>query len=131
VGAGLEGVADDRVFIDTDQARGLPDAAAVVEVAEDGEGLVVGQARAEQGGPFALGEPVLAGAANEHAALVVAVAEGDAEVASTTQAVVGTVGVLTAEKLKVFHEKPPPKKRSDQWTTSSEDCRTDPEARQR
>lgn len=38
-----EGVADDGVFIDTRQAGGLADAAAVLEVGEDGQGLVVGE----------------------------------------------------------------------------------------
>jgi len=34
--ASPKGVADNRVFIDTDQASGLADATAVVEVPEDG-----------------------------------------------------------------------------------------------
>ena len=109
VAAGLEGVADDGVFIDARQAGGLPDAAAVLEVSEDGEGLVVGQSGAEQGGALALGEALLAATAGEHAALVLAVAEGDAEVAPGAQAVVGAAGVLAAKPVKDFHEGRSPK----------------------
>jgi hypothetical protein len=102
---GLVGVADDGVLIDADEAGGLSNAAAVLEVLEDREGLVVGQARAEQGRAFALGEAHLAGAAGEQAALfVLAVAEGDAEVASATPAVVGAMGVLAAEGVEAVHE---------------------------
>ena len=109
VGAGLEGVANDGVLIDARQASGLPDATTVLEVLEDGNGFVVGQSCAEQGGALALGEAPLAGAAGEHAALLLAVAEGDAEVALAAQAVVRALGVLTAEEVKVFHEGLSPK----------------------
>jgi hypothetical protein len=104
VPAGLEGVADDGVLIDARQAGGLADAAAVLEVLEDGEGFVVGQSCAEQGGAFTLGEALLAGAAGEHAALPGAVAEGNAEIVLATQAVVRALGILAAEQIKVFHE---------------------------
>jgi hypothetical protein len=60
VPARLQGIADDGVFIDTGQPRRLSDAAAVVQVLEDGEGLVVRQAGAEQGGAGAFGEAVQA-----------------------------------------------------------------------
>ena len=73
---------------------------------------------------------VLAGAAGEHAALVRAVAEADAEVALAAQAVVGALGVLTAEEVKVFHEELSPKD-ANQWTMSAGHCRTAPEIRQR
>jgi hypothetical protein len=81
VAAGPQGIADDGVFIDPRQAGGLADAAAVLEVGEDGQGPGVGQAGAEQGGAFALGEALLAGAAGKHPALAPPVAEADAEVA--------------------------------------------------
>jgi hypothetical protein len=61
VGAGLEGVANDGVYIDTRQASRLPDTATVLEVLEDGEGLSVGQSCAKQSGALALGEALLAG----------------------------------------------------------------------
>ena len=110
VGAGLEGIADDGVLIDARQAGGLPDAAAVLEVSEDGEGFVVRQSCAEQGRALALGEARLAATAGEHAPLLVrAVAEGGAEVAWAAPAVVGALGVLAAKPVKVFHEGGPPK----------------------
>lgn len=102
--AGPEGVADDRVFIDTDQACGLADAAAVLEVLEDGEGLAVREAGAEQGGTFTFGETLLAGATGEHAALLPAIAKTDAKVALAAQAVGGAVGVLAAEQVKLVHK---------------------------
>jgi hypothetical protein len=96
--AAPQSVADDRVFIDAGQPCGLTDAAAVLEVPEDVQSLLVWQAGAEQGGPFTFGEAGLAGTAGEHAALLAgAIAEADAEVALATQAIIGTVGVLTAE----------------------------------
>ena len=109
VGAGLEGVANDGVFIDTRQASRLPDTATVLEVLEDGEGLSVGQSCAKQSGALALGEALLAGTAGEHAALVWAIAEGDAEVALAAQTVVRALRVLAAEEVKVFHEELSPK----------------------
>jgi hypothetical protein len=75
--AGSAGVAYDGVFIDAGQARGLADATAVAEVHQDGEGLVVGQARGEESGAFAFGEALLAGAASEQTALLLTVAEAD------------------------------------------------------
>jgi hypothetical protein len=107
--AGLEGVANDGVLIDAGQASGLADAAAVLEVLEDGEGLVVGQSCAEQGGAFTLGEALLAGAAGEHAALAGAVAEGHAEIVLAAPTVVRALGILAAEQIKVFHEGLSPK----------------------
>jgi hypothetical protein len=97
VAASPQGVADDGVFIDPRQAGGLADAAAVLEVGEDGQGPGVGQADAEQGGAFTFGETLLAGAAGEHPALVPTVAEADAEITLAAQAVVSTGGVLAAE----------------------------------
>ncbi len=104
VGAGLEGVANNGVLIDARQASGLADATAVLEVLEDGQGLITGQPCAEQGGALALGEALPAGAAGEHAALLIrAVAEGDAEVTPPAEAVVGAGDVLAAEQVQVFH----------------------------
>jgi hypothetical protein len=101
----LEGVADHGVFIDSSQAGGLPDATAVLQVLEDIEGLLVGESGAKEGGAFAFGKADLAGAAGQHASLLVGtVAETDAKVASAPQAIIGAVGVLATEEVKVFHE---------------------------
>jgi hypothetical protein len=105
--AGPQGVADDGVLIDTTEASGLADAAAVLEVLKDGEGLGVREARTEQGSAFAFGEAVLAGATGEQAALALAIAEADAEVPQATQTVVGTLGVLAAEQVQFVHGKHP------------------------
>jgi len=107
VPAGLEGVADDGVFIDTGQPSRLSDAAAIVEVLEDGQGLVVGQTGAEQGGAGAFREAVLTGATGEHPPLVSAVAKGDTQVAVIAQAGVGAFEIGTAEGSEVVHEQFP------------------------
>jgi len=78
VAAGPHGVADDGVLIDPRQAGRLADAAAVLQVGEDGHGLGVGQAGAEQGSAFAFGKAFLAGAAGEHPTLAGAIAKADA-----------------------------------------------------
>jgi hypothetical protein len=104
VSTGPQGIADDGVLIDTGQAGGLANATAVLEVLENGHGPVVRQPRAEQSRAFPFGKAILTGAAGEQAALALAVAEGDAEVAAAAQAVVGAGRVLAAEQVKVFHE---------------------------
>jgi hypothetical protein len=103
--AGLQGVADHGVFIDTAQASSLADATAVLEVPEDIESLLVGESAAEESRPFAFGETGLAGTAGEHTPLLArTVAEANAEVALATQAISRAVGVLTAEQIQAFHE---------------------------
>jgi hypothetical protein len=99
--AGPQGVADHGVLADADQAAGLADADALLEVGQDGGGLVIGQAAAEQGGALALGEAGLAGAAVQQQAPVPAVAAAGREVAVAALAVVGAVGVLAAEAAEV------------------------------
>jgi hypothetical protein len=102
--AGPQGIADDGVLIDTGQPCGLSHAAAVLQVLEDSHGLGLGQTATEQGSTFALGETALAGAAGEHAALLRAIAETDAQVAKASQPVIGAFRVLTAEQLQFFHD---------------------------
>jgi hypothetical protein len=81
MGAGPQGVANDGVFIDARQAGGLADTTAILEVGEDGQGLAFREPGGEEGGALALGEAGLAGAADEHPALLArAVAEADPEV---------------------------------------------------
>lgn len=94
-------VADHGVFIDADQAAGLPDAAAFLEVRQDPEDLVVGESGVEERRALALGEALLARAAGEHPALLGPVAKGDAEVIAATAAVVGALGVLATEAAEV------------------------------
>jgi hypothetical protein len=104
VGAGEEGEADHRVFVDAAEAAGLADANALLEVGEDGDGLVLGEAGVEQRGAVAFAEAVLAGATGQTATLLVlAVAEGDAEVAVIAAAKVRAVGVVAAEVLQIVH----------------------------
>jgi len=51
VPAGLEGQADDGVLVDAREAAGLADADALLEVGEDGDGLVSGRRQSNNGVP--------------------------------------------------------------------------------
>jgi hypothetical protein len=102
--ASEDGQADDRVFVDTDQAARLADAAALLQVLQDGDGLVLRKFAMEQRGAFAFGEALLAGATGQDAALLVGtVAEADTEIVAATLAVVLAVGVLATEGFQVVH----------------------------
>src|SRR5262249_55184879 len=102
--SGDAGQSDDGVGIDADQASCGPDATTLVEVLEDGEGLLLRQMAVEQGRALALGEAVFAGAAVEQADVVLfAVAGADREIAGVAAGVEGAVGVLAAEAREVVH----------------------------
>ena len=100
---GPQTVADHGVLADAEQAAGLTNADAFGDVLQDGDGLVVGQARVEQGRALAFGEAVLAGAAIEEAPLFGAVTHAHGQVAVPTLAIVGALLVLTAEATQVVH----------------------------
>jgi hypothetical protein len=101
---GDAGQSADGVGIDADQASGLADAAAFVEMLKHGESLLLGEMAVEQGCALALGEPILAGVAVEQADVVLrAVAGADREIAGVTAGVEGALGVLTAEAREVVH----------------------------
>jgi hypothetical protein len=102
---GEDGQPNHRVLVDPDQAARLADAATLLEMLEDGEGLVLGELAAVERGALTLRETLLAGAAGEDAALLVgAIAEADPQVVEAALAVVGAVGVLAAEGFQVIHE---------------------------
>ena len=90
--------------MDTDEASGGADAAALVEVLEDGVGLVVGQMAVEQRRALAFGEAVLAPPAIQQSDVVLfAIAGADGEVSGVSDAVGGAVRVLAAEAREVVH----------------------------
>jgi hypothetical protein len=102
--AGDDGQAYHGVLVDTDQAAGLADTATLLQVLQDGEGLVRGELAAVQRGALTLGEAFLAGAAGQDAKCFVGPhAEADAQVVAAALAVVGALGVLAAEGLQVIH----------------------------
>src|SRR4051794_28097740 len=102
--AGHPGQADHRVAMDADEASGLADAAALVEVLEHGAGRALRQVGVEERRALALGESGLAGVAVEQADVVaLAVASADREVAGGAPAEEGAVGVLAAEACEVIH----------------------------
>jgi len=104
--AGAQGQAGDGVLADADQAGGLADAAAVGEVGQDGQELVLRQVGPEQGRALALGEAgATGGAVQEAVGVIAAVAHADGELASVTSAVVGAVGVEAAEAAEVVQGK--------------------------
>jgi hypothetical protein len=66
------------VLVDPDQAAGLADATALLEMLEDGKGFVLGELGAIQGCALAFGEALLAGTTGQDAALAVGtIAEAD------------------------------------------------------
>ena len=106
--AGEDGQAYHRVLVDPDQATRLADAAALLEMLEDGEGFLLGEFAAVQRGALAFGESLLAGAAGENPAFLVgSIAEADPQVVEAALAVVGAIGVLAAEGFQVVHEVSP------------------------
>jgi hypothetical protein len=101
--ASKQTIANNRVFIDADQAGGLTDAASFGQVMEDGKDLRFGQAGIEPRGAFAFGEALLAGAAVEEASLPRSIVSADGQVAVSAFAEVGAVGVEATENAEVVH----------------------------
>jgi hypothetical protein len=99
---GQQAVADDGILVHPDESAGLADADALGDMIQDRDDLLFRQSGVEQGRALAFGEARLAGAASEHAALLRAVAEADAEVSQSPFAVVRAVGILTAEAGQVL-----------------------------
>src|SRR4051812_37252488 len=101
---GGAGQSDDGVAVDADEPPGGADAAPLVEVLEDRQGLLLGQVAAVQRRALALGEAGAAGVAVELAELLVlAEAAADGGVAGVAPAVERAVGVLAAEAREVVH----------------------------
>ena len=102
--SGDAGQSSDGVGIDADEASRGSDAAALVEVLEHGEGLLLGQMAVEQGRTLALGEAVLARLAVEQSdVILLAVAGADGEIAVVAAGVEGAVWVLAAKAREVVH----------------------------
>ena len=102
--AGEAAIAADGVGMDVDQPGRLADAAALVDVLEEGEGLVLGQVGAIQRCALALGEAGAAAAAIEQAKLpVLAKSAGDGEISGTAAAEVGAVGIEATELGEIVH----------------------------
>jgi hypothetical protein len=119
VRAGLEGQTSDGVFADPDQACGLSGAAAVGEVGEDGEDLILGKSGVKERCGLAFAEAILAGAAIEEAILLAcAVAHTDREIAVSASSIVGAIGVEAAKAVEVIH-------RRVTVTDQAEDCSID------
>jgi hypothetical protein len=105
--AGLAGVSGHGVTVDAHEPLGLADAAALGEMIEDGDGLIFGQVRAEQGCALSLGEAVAAGSASEEAdRVVLTVATADGEIFPAPDAMIGAVGIQAAESGEIVHGPP-------------------------
>jgi hypothetical protein len=101
---GGAGQADDGVAMDAEEASRGADAAALVEVLENGEGCLLGEMAAVERRALALGEAGATGVAIELAELfVLAVVATDREVAGVAPAVERTVGILATEAGEVVH----------------------------
>ena len=102
--SGDAGQSDDGVGIDPDQTPGGADATALIQVLEDGEGLLFGEMAVEQGCTLSLRGAALAGVAVEQADVVLfAVAGADGKIAGVAPGVEDALGVLAAEAREVVH----------------------------
>jgi hypothetical protein len=105
--------------MDADEPPGLPDAVALVQVLQDGDGGRLGELAAVQGRALAFGEAGAAAVAVELAELVVlAVAAADGEVAGVTGAVELAVGILAAKAREVVHEESGSETTRRDWDSS-------------
>src|SRR4051812_17134354 len=101
---GGAGQSDDGVAVDADEPPGGADAAALVEVLEDGVRLLLGQVAAVERRALALGEAGPAGVAVElPELLVLAEASADREIAGVALAVECAARILAAEAREVVH----------------------------
>jgi hypothetical protein len=91
------GQADDGVFADADQACGLANTAAIGEVLENCQELVVRQATIEERSAFAFGEAILAAIAVKQPVLLRTIATTNGEVLLAPLAIQRAFGVLAAE----------------------------------
>ena len=99
---GDTGQPDDGVAMDADESSGGADAAALVEVFEDREGLPLGQVAAVERRALALGEAGPAGVAVELSELLVlAESAADREVTGAALTIERTVRILAAEAREV------------------------------
>ena len=107
--AGDPAQAADGAAVHLAEPAGLADAAPLGDVLQDRFDLLRRQSRVEQGRPLPLGEAGLAGAAAEHASLLVgAVAAGHGQVSGPPLAMLGAVGIQAAEAREVVHGAAPP-----------------------
>ncbi len=97
--SGQRAVADHRILAHAHEATGLAHAYAFGDVIEDRQGLLIREARLEQGSALSLGETLLAGSAVEQSDTVpLAKAHADGQVPGPALAEVGADLVLTADK---------------------------------
>ena len=102
--SGGAGQSDDGIAVDADEPPGGADAASLVEVIEDGVGLLLGEVAAVEGRALALGEAGPAGVAVELPELpVLAEAAADREVTGVALTVEPTDGIPAAEAGEVVH----------------------------
>jgi hypothetical protein len=102
--AGTAAVAADGVGMDVDQAGRLADAATLVDVSEDREGLVLGQAGAIERGALALREAGAAPPAIELTELpLLAESAGDGEISGAAASEVGAAGIQATEPREIVH----------------------------
>ena len=114
MGPGQGDVTGDGVLIDIHQAAGGPGPAALADVAQDIEGLRIGQAGPLKDGALALGEAGLAGAAVDHAdAFGFAAVAAEGEITVAPEPCVGAAGILATEVLDGLHAGTPRSQRTE------------------
>jgi len=99
--------AADGVGIDADEPACGADATALIEVLEDGDGLLLGEMGVEQSRPLPFGEAGFAGVAVKQSDVVLfAVAGADRKIPGMALPVGGADRILTTEASEVVHGKP-------------------------
>jgi hypothetical protein len=104
VPARSEAVANDGILVHADQAARLADAAALGNVVQERDDLLIGQTTLEEGSAFSFGEAIFTGFAVEEPAALFAVMTADGQSSGTSLAIVRAVRVLTAEASQVVHD---------------------------
>jgi hypothetical protein len=107
MGPGQGDIASDRVLIDSHHAAGSPRTAALADVAQDIEDLLMGQAGLLQDGALALGEAGLAGATEDHAdALTLAAPAAEGEISVAPETCARAAAILATEVFDGMHADP-------------------------
>src|SRR3954471_11112187 len=102
--AGQSAQAADGATIDLAEPAGLADAAPLGDVLQDRSDPLGREPGVEQGCPLPLGEAGLAGAAAEHASLLIgAIAAGHGQVSGPPLALLGALRIQAAEAREVVH----------------------------
>ena len=99
-----DGIADDGVLADADEAGRLANATAIGEMFEKRQDFFGGQAGGEQRSTFEFGEALVTGATVKQASLSRAIVAADGEIAEVPLTELRALRVLATEDAEVVHD---------------------------